>query len=339
MLVHDGHTSQPFFKASYKDFYRRYLGDIYAKFSKQIINGRRYKRKDTRIRKESCYDGACFWGEVKGDNFISYEKLSKAVGLSYDKEHIPAIEDKYLTGVDASEDAKKADKLDKEEKAVGGMWLKFTDKKYKDKNGNVREFYIAKKPVLKGVSWNDLYNANAVYGLDHQEYGYEHKIVKINGKKYVVRLLRGISNYNGTIFLFFIDFSYNDFVNKCHHSEWNRTMIPITFASRYDVSSSEMLENELKDINKTEFSNDYKTYTANYDWRRDLTLDSNYSWGQWNWMQEFLAISSKIGERETSYVIRGCGGIDHNAAHYESGDKFAPSSQYGWRPVLELIKE
>ena len=300
-----------FTEVPYKDFYKKYLGNIYAKFSKQTINGKRYKEKDILIKKENCYDGACFWGEVKGNNFISYEKLSKEVGLPYDEKHMLEI--------------------DKEEKTVGGIWLKFTDKKYKDKNGNVREFYIAKKPVLKSVSWNDLYKANVVYERDYQNIGYRRKIVKINGKKYVVRLLRGVSNYDGIISSIFIGFNYNDFVNDCHHSEWNRTMIPITEVFRDDASSLGMLENELKDVYK--FFNGYKICTANYNWRMDLALGLE---GQRNWMQESSIITKFESNAEEIFCItRG----SDNAADCEGDDKFAPSSSFGWRPVLELIKE
>ena len=311
----------------YLSFYKNYSGDIYAKFSKQMINGEEYKEKKINIRKESCYDGACFWGEVKGDNFISYEKLSKAVGLSYDKEHIPAIEDNYLDlGL---QHAIESDRLDKEEKAVGGIWLKFTDKKYKDKNGNVREFYIAKKPVLKGISWNDLYNANVVYGLDHQERRYKHKIIKINGKKYVVRLLRGASNYNGTLF--------GDNIYKhgsgCHHSEWNRTIIPITKQYRYSNIFAAALENELKDDNKVQ--------TASYNWLGDLTLgpykivnheEEKYPivgyHGQQSWMQEYNGAAYRVTR-----------GSNMNASSWYCPYTEESDEQIGWRPVLELINE
>ena len=324
----------------YQSFYKDYSGDIYAKFSKQIINGKQYKKKDIRIRKESCYDGACFWGEIKGDNFISYEKLSKAVGLPYDKEHIPAMENKYLEL--GNEYAIKADKLDKEEKAVGGMWLKFTDNKYEDKNGNVREFYIAKKPVLKGISWDDLYNANVVYGLDHQEYEYKHKIIRINGKKYVVRLLRGFSNYNNNG-IFFEDSLYKRGRN-CHYSEWNRTMIPITKQNRYygDMFSGAALEDKLKISNSGD--DNYKISTANYDWLGDLTLGPNdvkyYDgikvvitglYGQQNWMQEY--------NQSKWAAIRGFGESNPNAAYSSLPFKNSTHKTYGWRPVLELIKE
>lgn len=134
---------------------------------------------------------AGFYGEVPGEEFISYGDLSTAVGLS--------------AGT-LQHDAESA-------------WLKFSL--------DGQTLYIAKKTARHSVAWTDIYQAGCVYGVDgygtHPSGGQvdQGTIVAIGGNDYRVRLIKGA----GVDPLNTMDFGYD--LPESHGSEWNRLMYPI----------------------------------------------------------------------------------------------------------------
>lgn len=208
----------------------------------------------------------------------------------------------------------------------GGMWLKFRDTKH-TRDGEPRTFYVMKKPAKNNVSWDHIYNAGAVYGWDSLEQDpstgswklkddkkiYTPKIITLNEEDYVVRLLRGRSNYDGPINV--------SSWKEAQGSEWNRSIVAVTRQYRGENDS---MEKALKDYKVG--NGQYKTYsgsikyvnndlsfknqTAEYNWFGDLTLGTYQDWkydyedengdkktanykgfnssfkGQWSWTQE-----------------------------------------------------
>ena len=277
------------------------------------------------------YDGMIFDGEVKGTDFITYKDLKTQVESGGKK-----VGDTLELGND---------------EADGGNWLKFTDTKYKN-NGKPRVFYIAKKPVTNKVSWDDLFAAGVVYGPDkinsdgsvkteaiEIKPGYKGKIVTVKGKRYIVRLMRGVSNgdtsvryKSGTT-----DYDYDD----ARNSEWNRSIVAVTKQYRGEADS---MEQALKDGNPNYkyVNNNYKVQLHNYNWFGDLTLGAsqNYQYdgksmssvgwkGQYSWCQEYISDFARF--------VRGDSHLSYGAAY--SRDKFSSyrDAYCGWRPVLELV--
>lgn len=93
-------------------------------------------------------DGTRFLGEVEANNFITGNKLASDIGLTKG------------TAINSNT-----------------QWFKY-------QMGN-EIIYIPKKPFRYGISWDQINDANAVFG---------DKTVTINGKTYKVRLLRAFNN-------------------------------------------------------------------------------------------------------------------------------------------------
>ena len=283
-----------------------------------------YKAKKVRI-KVPCYDGVCFFGEVKGNDLITYDSLCDKTNLKYKGSKFDLPYSWQL-----SEGQKLIKKQYDNEMRNGGIWLKFIDYKYKDKQGKPRTFYVAKKPVKHTLSWRDLYNAGVVYDDSYSESGYNAKEIDVNGDRYRVRLLRGESNYgdNPTI---------ND-KNFYFRYEWNRVMLPIINQYRgpyYDPK--------------------YDTTTWHYNWFGDLTLGASgpndtyqyknitvNGWkefyGQQNWTQD----SEKNENMYATLImgkIRGSDDVQRMADNSWDGTDDIAWDRVGWRPVLELINQ
>ena len=318
-------------------------------------NGINYKPKNIPINhvEQKCYDGMCFEGEVEGNSLVSYSKLIQDLGITSGSN--PSISQNII---DKYPGAKEINNKYQDELSKGGMWLKFTDNKYKDKNGKPRTFYVAKKPIRKRISWNDIFDAGAIYGWDvvgengkpkqsPEKYengskNYQGKIITINGERYIVRLLQGGSNYgddvtNGKIYQYSRD---------AKNSEWNRTIVAITKQYRGESSS---MEQSLKDGNiSTQWvDSNYKNHTAEYNWFGDLTLGAYYKFvyngkeidngdngtgsnGQWNWTQEYAYSAGGRSLRGGSYP-------NYGAANSSDGSAGSRGSSYGFRPVLEPL--
>lgn len=306
---------------------------------------------------DNCYDGVCFEGEVEGNNLVTYQSLvnsfNNSTGLS--KTIIPNVPE-YSHEI--------IYKQYKEELSKGGIWLKFKDSKY-TRNGKPRTYYVSKKPIINNISWEDLYRAGMVYGwdmvdtngklknvdgLEHLDdigswFGdeslnknkYQSKIIDVDGEKYIVRLLRGKSNYGDNV--------YGDsFDSNNPNSEWNRTIIPIIHNYRFGkgTDSIRYAEKALRiGDNANYYKKIYEVQTAAYNWFGDLTLgasddfifkgkflDSVGRRGQVNWTQEFAWC-------DYGRLYRGYNFVYQAAA--ESGSTETSSDGYylGARLVLE----
>lgn len=181
-------------------------------------------------------------------------------------------------------------------------WLKFAYK------GKVQ--FVAKKPIRYSISWDAINTAKCVYGDSGD------KTVTIGGLTYKVRLMRALeptndpkttaSGYDGTV---------------NHHSEWNRLMCQIHERAIY--GSWGYPNNIENDIGILEHSLGNGT-NGMYN-NADLVVESGN--GRASWCQERSTSAS-------TRLYRGNSGV--------SGSNGNPSSyaysNYGWRPVLELIK-
>ena len=322
-------------------------GELILEEPEQTINGIKYSAKKIQIKREQskCYDGMCFEGEVEGNTLITYQKMldtfnSKSGESKQLIENVPEsthkeIHDKYA-----------------QELSKGGMYLKFTDNKYKDSKGNPRTFYVSKKPVTSKISYDMLYKAGMIYGQDltpeekskiedTTQKPYTPTIVTdSSGQKYIVRLLRGRSNYGAGIRYKTgkTEYSWTD----TKSSEWNRSIVAVTKQYR---GESDSMEQALKDGNPSTqwVINNYKNQTANYNWFGDLTLGTwsdTFKYnnkdlnrvngkGQYNWTQEFTG-SSNRALRGHDIVSYGAAGSD-----YYISDNTDP--YVGWRLVLEPL--
>lgn len=172
-------------------------------------------------------------------------------------------------------------------------WLKFSYL------GKVE--FIAKKHYRIKVSSHALYSAGAMLGR---------RSIKINGKVYKVRLMKGknegsqddSSSYRGSIVM---------------RSEWNRLMYPIYetqyfYNNQYKYNVSETDPPEHWGVN-------YKNDDLNL-WRSTLCQDTGYY---------YRGSDERIDAG--IYVRGGSNCIDESYYREEDGPYF------NWRPVLELI--
>ena len=308
------------------------------------------------------YDGVVFEGEVTGNELgITYQSLRNEIkertGEIFSMPSIRRTQSQLIYD------------LNKYEKVNGGIWLKFTDYKYKRKNTETdieepRTFYVAKKPILKNISWNDIHSAGMVYGWDvinpdtgfpksdpenYQNNGNSYKACtkKVSGKKYIVRLLQGKTNYGGDV----TKNKIYEYENDNNNSEWNRVILPLVQGYRFGsgINNNNYAEDILRksDGNINYYSRKYTNNTAQYNWFGDLTLgawdkfqyggktidnsdNGTGSNGQWNWTQEY---ANSSGFRS----IRGHGNSGSGAAYSYWGYVNDSDSSMGFRPVLEPL--
>ena len=302
------------------------------------------------------YDGVVFEGEVTGKELgITYDDLRKEAKKKAPDAQIPEVV--YSTNADKIIDQNKYEEIN------GGMWLKFTDYKY-TRNGKPRVFYVAKKPILKNISWNDIHSAGMVYGWDiidphtklprsnskkYENNGRSYKAYtkEVNGKKYITRLLQGKTNYGGDVTNQKI---YRD-NNDNNNSEWNRVILPLVQGYRFGsgTDNSNYSEDLLRqsDGNIDYYLRKYITNTAKYNWFGDLTLGARTKFqyggqiidnkdsgtgpnGQNNWTQEYAYL---VGSRSCRGKCYGSGG----AALSDFGTAGYADSTNGFRPVLEPL--
>lgn len=323
-------------------------GNLILEEPEQTINGIKYLAKKIPIKREQtkCYDGMCFEGEVEGNSLISYQKIldtfnSKAGESKKIIPNVPESTHKEIHNQYAQELSK------------GGMYLKFTDNKYKDSNGRPRTFYVSKKPITNGISYDMLYKAGMIYGQDLTpkekskiEEGSGGKtytptiVTGLSGQKYIVRLLRGRSNYGAGVRYKTGTTNYGWLDAK--NSEWNRSIVAITKQYRGEKDS---MEQALKEGNSSTqwVTGNYKNQIAEYNWFGDLTLgtwsdnfrynNSDFSEvkgkGQYNWTQEF--------DSDSSLSCRGSNGTYYGAANSSNSSPDGTNDNIGWRLVLEPL--
>lgn len=309
------------------------------------------------------YDDMAFFGEVSGKNLIAHEDLIKLIDDNNKDRGVKIGGAKPKILRDGYEEI--YDKNEKEEER-GGIWLKFVDHRQDClRDGKPRTFYVMKKPIRKGVSWNTLFDAGVVYGWDVIDentglpksnpkkyknignYGtkkdYKATILTIKGKKYIVRLLQGKTNYGGDV----TNTKFYERGDDNANSEWNRTILPITQGYRFGVITFEdaYAEQALKDGDfDSYYKRNYNVQLANYNWFGDLTLCAWDDWhynnkkynyldnlgtqGQGSWTQEFC-------ESSNSRSIRGRGHTNYGAAASDNEFPNFDVNRIGVRLVIE----
>lgn len=240
-------------------------------------------------------------------------------------------------------------------------WLVFND--------NGTEKLIAKKPLKYDISWNSLYNNGLIFGKDGvddlinadftdynyrtlEDYGkgkgkpktYKPTYVTVNGKKYIIRLMRAYSD----------DTPINDRTDrfmvhdKSKGSEWNRLILLLigingkentikrdadwykSLYGRYGYNTKDYVEANMPVL-------------ADYSWWDDFNNIKGSSKGYTSkelrekekpvlrWMQE----TSYDSYRNSFRVIRGGFIASRGAADLNEHN---PSSEFSWLPVLEEVK-
>lgn len=207
---------------------------------------------------------AGFYGEVPASNFITGDELARRIGLT--------------AGVSQYSNE---------------PWLKFSYL------GKVE--FVAKKPFRHTISWNQINEANAVFG---------NTTINIDGLTFKVRLFKGKtegkqneqSMYAGTI---------------NHGSEWNKLMLPI-----YQNAPSNW-----------KYPDNVNSPTENWGvgyTEADLLTHDSRGFRMESWCQEY-------GTNITRLTRGGGNGKDVSYANAWGPKNLI--SFCGWRPVLELVKE
>lgn len=142
--------------------------------------------------------------------------------------------------------------------------------------------------------------------LETRNLVFGNKTIEIGGKTYAVRLFRGAENNPS---------NNTDEDRDAIGSEWNRLMLPISAEA----------PNSFKYPKFTGVTEDWGIGYSN----ADLGQGSG-SLGYWNWCQE------TVGSDSSLRVIRGNYDGLSVVTGLHSNNKL---SDYGWRPVLELIGE
>lgn len=278
--------------------------------------------------------GNRFLGEVKGTDFITYDELIATINGEIEPE-----KKKYSKGTST----KIGEVLSKgTDSATGGNWLKIYDAR------DGKTIYLSKNQLTNSVRWNQLLKAGLVFGLDQidtskealEEFkttkklkmsknytgysNYRPTTVEINGKSYIIRLLRGHSTKKnegdpnkpsgGHIGK-----------NITNGSEWNRFILPLINnkerCGRWTTCSENYIEKALQS---------YKNQLATYSWQKDLILMSH---GGMSWTQEL------VDDSDNTRALRG---------FYETNDLASGAYRYsssgyrgdfGFQPVLEEISD
>lgn len=235
-------------------------------------------------------DGVYFLGEVNGTDFITYDEFLEWL----------CLEDDYLAG-----DSYISLGNDKKTK---GNWLYFADSKYRDK-GQTRFFYIAKKPILRNVSWDFLNEKNCVYGTDIKEAHVT--AIAVNDEEYMIRLPYGIGNFSTENSVDKINF-LEDIKEKKIKSEWDRTIVAL-------IDNPNLKYSWLKDLN-------LKATKNLLDTKKGIPA------GQWNLCQELVDDFDVI-------CVRGSGfpNLKNGAEAFSSTEKLEHEYFLGYRPVIEAF--
>lgn len=164
------------------------------------------------------------------------------------------------------------------------------------------ELYVAKKPYRYNLSWDHIDAVGAVYGS---------KTVVINDKTYKVRLLKSVANGN----MYAGGVGYDPV--GAYGSEWNRLFYPIHSGNHTEPKNPTPVSGE---------GIHFGTLAQYTD--ADLVIQRSVGNGRGNWCQETSSSDS------TKRVIRGNIGV----SRLDWNTTSAVYSNYGWRPVLELVE-
>lgn len=173
-------------------------------------------------------------------------------------------------------------------------WLKFIHQ------GKIK--YIAKKPFMHTVSWNDIAKAEAVYG---------NRTIRIGSRLYRVSLLSGAeadpSSWTTT------STATN---NKGAGSEWNELV--------YRVHNVVPTDGTATYHGGKQVGSNWWNFTD-----ADMVMTSSAGNGSYTWCKETLSFN-------TDYrVVRGSGSLSYFGYNTSSNT----DTNFGWRPCLTLISE
>ena len=217
---------------------------------------------------------AGFFGEVPTTELITGDDLATAIGLT-------AGTSQYSTE----------------------PWLKFA------LDDNI--IYVAKKPYRHSISWENIYQAGAVYGTgDNGLYPsggnrLQDANISVDGYSLAVTLLKG-TNTDPAIFT-----SNGYDMDYTHTSEWNRLMYPIHSGIHTASTSSTP-------------SVPYAQWASYSD--SDLLVHNSFGSGSYSWVQETQNTDT------TSRFRRGYARV----TYVDSSTSTLAASFIGWRPALRL---
>ncbi len=228
---------------------------------------------------------AGFYGEVPKSDFISYDELASVVGLS-------AGTSEFNTE---------------------SAWLKFAL--------DGKTLYVAKKPARYNLSWEHVYQAGCVYGVD----GFgsnpsgssvdQGVFVTIAGQDYRVRLLKGAGADPTVVGSDSLTAGWD--IDLSHGSEWNRLLYPIHSGAHADTQNP----TTHSDPNAAPFGS-WASYSDS-----DIIVHTSYGSGAYTWCQE------THGSNSNYRYLRGAAGITRA---WNTTSTNVHTSR-GWRPVLERI--
>lgn len=196
-------------------------------------------------------------------------------------------------------------------------WLVFND--------NGIEKLVSKNPLKYGISWNSLYNAGLVFGQKEKPEGYTPREITMNGKKYIVRLIRAYNEKvdinNHPIW------SWKDpfHLNATKGSEWNRLILPL-IEDKIDNNRIEGGRRGSGDTNKKFVESNMPTL-ANYSWWTDFGGNNNISgeydegndYGARRWAQEIGYDGPRYhAYRGSDYNVDGAGFATSTYSNYDN---------------------
>jgi len=185
-------------------------------------------------------------------------------------------------------------------------WLKFA------LDDNI--IYVAKKPYRHTVSWENIYQAGAVYGTNDNGYNpsggerLQDAHITVDGYSLDVTLLRGANTDPALYTATGYDMDYT------HTSEWNRLMYPIHTGVHTDSG------------NPSSPSVPYAQWASYPD--SDLFVHNSFGSGSYSWVQETQ--NTDTARR----FLRGYYGVTYVTR--STGSAADANSNVGWRPALRL---
>lgn len=172
-------------------------------------------------------------------------------------------------------------------------WLKFAH------NGKIK--YIAKKPFMHTVSWNDIAKAEAVYG---------NRTVRIGSRLFRVSLLSGAEADPSS---WITTSTASD--NKGAGSEWNE----LIYRVHADVPTSGTTTSH----GGAQIGSNWHNFND-----ADMTMTSASGNGSYTWCRETVASST------ADRVVRGA-----SLSSFSYGTSSLAGTNLGWRPCLTLISD
>ena len=173
-------------------------------------------------------------------------------------------------------------------------WLKFVH------NGKIK--YIAKKPFMHTVSWNDIAKAEAVYG---------NRTVRIGSRLFRVSLLSGAEADPSS---WITTSTASD--NKGAGSEWNELVYRVNVGVPTDGAATSQGGKQVG-LNWWNFTD------------VDMVMTSANGNGSYTWCKETLSFNT------ATRVGRGYGSL----SYFNSNASSSTYTGFGWRPCLTLISD